>query len=112
MAINRAGFLQTNSGLEIDKDVEAQLTYTFDWSTWLPTNDTISSVEYSVAARRNDPNPINIESTGITDSSTDTYVELSAGTIDKTYTVTCKVTTTDGLTDRRNFRVRCVNRSA
>jgi hypothetical protein len=112
MAVNRSGFYQTNAGLEIDKDVEAQLTYTFDWSTWLDGNDTIASVEYAVAARRNDPAPITIVSEGITDSDTDTYVELAGGTVDKTYTVTCKITTTDGLVDRRNFKVKCVNRSA
>lgn len=112
MAINRTGFYQTNTGLEIDKDVQAQLIYTFDWSTWLDTGDTISTVSYTVAARRNDPTPIVIESSGITDSSSDTYVELSGGQADKTYIVTALVTTTDGITDRRNFRIHCVNRSA
>lgn len=112
MAINRTGFEPTNQGLEIDKDVEAQLTYTFDWSEWLEGNDTIATVEYSAAARRNDPTPIVIESSGITDSNTDTYVELSGGQADKTYIITAKVTTSDGIIDRRSFRVKCVNRSA
>lgn len=112
MAINRSGFVQTNQGLEIDKDVEAQLTYTFNWSDWLPAADTIATVTYSAAARRNDPTPITIESSGIADSNTDTYVELSGGQADKTYIITCKITTNDGLVDRRNFRVKCVNRSA
>ena len=112
MAVNRTGFYQTNQGLEIDKDVEAQLAYTFDWSTWLESGDSIASVAYTAAARRNDPTPIVIESSGITDSSSDTYVELSGGQADKTYIITCKVTTTDGIIDRRNFRIKCVNRSA
>jgi hypothetical protein len=111
-AINRSGFNQTNYGLEIDKDAQAQLTYTFDWSTWLDAGDTIDSVEYSVAARRNDPTPIVIESSGLTDSNSDTYVELSGGQAEKTYIVTCKVTTANGLVDRRQFRVNVVNRSA
>jgi len=112
MAVNRSGFEQTNQGLEIDKDVEARLTYTFDWSEWLEDSDTIDTVEYTAAARRNDPTPLTIESSGITDSNTDTYVELSGGQVDKTYIVTAKVTTADGLIDRRNFRVKVVNRSA
>ena len=112
MAINRTGFYQTNTGLEIDKDVEAQLTYTFDWSDWLADGDTIAAVEYSAAARRNDPAPIQIIASGITDSNTDTYVEIGGGQQDKTYIVTCKVTTADNLVDRRNFRIKCVNRSA
>ena len=110
MAINRTGFEQTNTGLNIDKDAEAQLTYTFDWSQWLPTNDTISAVEYSVAARRNDPAAMVIENSGKTD--TQTYVELSGGAEGKVYIVTAKVTTSDGLVDRRNFRINVVARSA
>jgi ABC-type nitrate/sulfonate/bicarbonate transport system ATPase subunit len=112
MAINRTGFVQTNQGLEIDKDVEAQLAYTFDWSTWLEDGDTIASVTYTAAARRNDPTPLVVESSGLADSNTDTYVELSGGQVDKTYIVTARVTTSDGLIDRRSFRVKVVARSA
>ena len=112
MAINRTGFYQTNTGLEIDKDVEAQMIYTFDWSTWLDSGDSISTVEYSVAARRNDPTPVVIAQSGLADSNTDTFVKLTGGQADKTYIVTAKVVTASGVVDRRNFRVRCVNRSA
>lgn len=112
MAINRTGFYQSNTGLSIDKDVEAQLIYTFNWSDWLENGDTITAVDYTVAARRNDPTPLVIVTEGITDSNTDTYVELSGGQTDKAYIVTAKVTTANGLVDRRNFRVNVVNRSA
>ena len=84
--INRDGFTQTGLGLEIDKDVEAKLTYTFDWSSWLSTGDSLASAVYSVAAR--------------------------GGQADKTYIVTCKVTTKDGAGDRRNFRLNVKTRSA
>jgi hypothetical protein len=112
MPINRGGFNQTNYGLEIDKDVNAQLIYTFDWSTWLAQGDSLASVSYSVAARRNDPTPVTIESSGITDSNTDTYVELAGGQVDKTYIVTAQITTADGAVDRRSFRLNVKNRSA
>ncbi len=112
MAINRTGFYQTNTGLSIDKDVEAQLIYTFDWSEWLNTGDTITAVEYTVAARRNDPTPVTIEDEGIADSGTDSYVELAGGQADKAYTVTAQVTTANGLIDRRSFRLNVVERSA
>lgn len=112
MQVNRTGFNQTNYGLEIEKDVEAQLTYTFDWSEWLDSGDTIASAEYSASARRNDPTPIVIESSGIADSNTDTYVEISGGQVLKTYIVTVKIVTNNGLIDRRNFKINVVNRSA
>lgn len=108
---NRSGFEPTVAGLYITKDPQAQLTYTFDWSEWLDTGDTIALVEYSAAARRNDPDPITIVSEGIADNSTDTYVELSGGQLDKTYIITAKVTTGNGLIDRRNFRVKIQNRA-
>jgi hypothetical protein len=110
MAINRAGFEKTSTGLEITKDPQAQMTYTFNWSQWLETGDGISTATYTVAARRNDPTPPTIESQGV--SGDQTYVELSGGQVDRTYIVTCKVTTDNGLIDRRNFRVKVVDRVA
>lgn len=111
MAINRAGFVVTNTGLEIDKDPEASLTYTFDWSEWVESGDTVATVEYDVAARRNDPTPPTLEGSGVS-GDYKTFVTLSGGQTNKTYIVTAKVTTSDGLIDRRNFRLNVVNRSA
>lgn len=111
MAINRTGFQATNTGLSIDKDPNAQLTYTLDWTDWLEGNDTVATASWTAAARRNDPTPIVVESSGIAQN-TKTYVELSGGQADKTYVITVEIQTADGLTDRRNFRVNCVDRSA
>lgn len=104
------GFEQTVQGLTIQKDTEAQLFYTFDWVDWLPDGDALDTVEYTVQARANDPDPLIKESEGVT--GTKTYIELSNGQVDKTYTVTAKITTADGLIDRRSFRVRVQDRSA
>jgi hypothetical protein len=106
---NRTGFVTTNSTVYIDKDPEAQLKYTFDWSEWLE-NDSIVSVEYTAAARRNDPEPIVIEDQGVQGDLT--YVELSGGQLNKSYIISALVTTANGLIDRREFRVNVVNRSA
>lgn len=111
MIVNRTGFEETNNGLFITKDTEAQLTYVFEWSDWLPEGDSLASVSYEARARRNDPTPINIESEGITNS-TQTFVELSGGQQDKSYVITCKITTANGLVDRRSFNIKVVERSA
>lgn len=110
MATQRSGFEQTIQGLTILKDTEAQLTYSFDWVDWLPTGDQLSTVDYSIQARANDPDPLVKVSEGI--QGTKTYVELKEGQVNKTYTVTAKITTVDGLIDRRNFRVKVQDRSA
>jgi len=104
------GFFQTIQGLTIQKDTEAQLVYTFDWVDWIPTGDSLSAVTYTITARANDPDPLVKVAQGIT--GTKTYIELSDGQEGKTYTVTAKVTTTNGLIDRRNFRVKVLARSA
>ena len=104
------GFEQTIQGLTIQKDTEAQLVYTFDWSEWLPQGDSLSTVAYTITARANDPDPLIKVSEGIQGSTT--YIELSDGQEGKVYTVTAKITTVDGLIDRRNFRVKVLARSA
>jgi hypothetical protein len=111
MIVNRTGFEQTSQGLSITKDTEAQLAYVFDWREWLPDGDALSTVEYEVRARRNDPQPINKIDEGIINS-TQTYVELAGGQQDKVYIVNCKITTQNGLIDRRSFRIKVLERSA
>lgn len=109
MAITQ-GFVQTIAGLQISKDPEALLTYTLDWVDWLPEGDSLSTATWEIVARANDPDPLLKVSDGI--QTTKTYIELDEGQVGKTYTVYCKVTTTDGLEDRRFFRVKVENRSA
>ena len=87
------GFVQTTQGLQIDKDTEARLTYTFDWVDWLPTGDPLVRVSQGIQGAK-------------------TYVQLRDGQEGKTYVVTAAVTTTDGLIDRRYFRVKVLARSA
>tara|TARA_Y100000114_G_scaffold152622_1_gene171200 strand:- start:2277 stop:2609 length:333 start_codon:yes stop_codon:yes gene_type:complete len=110
MAINRTGFEQTSTGLQISKDPEAQLIYTFNWGNWLETGDSLSTVAYTVAARRNDPTPPTIVTSGITGNKT--FVELSGGVKGKTYIVTAKITTSNNAIDRRNFRLKVEDRVA
>ena len=109
MIPNRTGFIATNNTVYIDKDVEARLIYTLDWSEWLDSNDSLATVSFEAAARRNDPTPLIVHSSGIEGNKT--YVEISGGQTDKSYTVTAGITTTNGLEDRRSFRVNVLERS-
>lgn len=105
-----SGFELINQTLWIDKDPEAQLIYTFDWSDWLTTGDGIDTAEYTVTARVNDPQPLLKVSEGIQGDKT--YIELSEGQSGKSYTVSVKVTTNNGLIDSRFFKVKVAPRSA
>lgn len=111
MTITRTGYEKDTQGSWIAKDPSAQLVYSMDWSEWLPVGDTVASVTYTLQVRANDPAPLVRQSQGV-QSGTLTYVELSGGAVSKVYTVTAAITTTDGNTDRRSFRVKVENRSA
>jgi hypothetical protein len=109
--ITRTGYEQDALGIYIAKDPSAELTYTFDWTEWLPTGDTVSSVSYTLQVRANDPTPLTKVTQGVS-SGTKTYVKLSGGQVGKVYTVTAAIVTADGSIDRRNFRIKVENRSA
>lgn len=77
------------------KDPDAVLDYQWDWSSWLPTGDTIASA--TVTAE-----------TGLTvDSYSNTATAvtawLSGGMVGESYSVTCRVVTADGRTDDRTI---------
>jgi hypothetical protein len=103
------GFELTGQGLVIKKDPGATITYGFDWSEWLVSPDTISSIVWSVQARLNDPMPITATTSGI--EGTISYVELSGGQINKVYKVTAEITTSSGIIDRRYFNCRVEEKS-
>lgn len=108
--IEKTGYLQDQQGLYIPKDPNARLTYTFEWSEWLPQGTALSTVTYTLQVRANDPAPLVNHGSGI--SGTKTYVTLSGGGAGKVYTVTAQITLDNGNIERRNFRVKVENRSA
>jgi hypothetical protein len=105
------GYQQDAQGIWIAKDPSANLIYSLDWSEWLPAGDSIASVTHALQVRVNDPAPI-IRGTDGVQSGTVSFVQISGGGVGKIYTVTATITTTDGLTDSRNFRIKVENRSA
>lgn len=105
------GYKQDTDGAWIEKDRLATLTYSMDWQDWLPAGASIASVSYSLTNPTYNPTPLVINSSGISGGNL-TYAVLSAGTVNKIYTVTAAITLDSGQTDRRSFRVKCQNRSA
>ncbi len=105
------GYKQDQEGVYIEKDRLASLTYSMDWSEWLAVGQTISAVTYTITAPAYNPTPLTIATSGVQAGNKITYVKLAAGTAGKIYTVTAAITTDDGSTDRRYFRVKVENRS-
>lgn len=107
----KTGYETDTTGSWIRKDPSAHLTYSMDWSEWLPDGDTIASVTYTLQVRANDPTPLVLDSSGV-QSNIITYCEIHGGGVGKIYTVTALVTTVDGLVDSRSFRIKVEHRSA
>ena len=105
------GYKQDTQGTYIVKDRLATLTYSMDWSEWLPTGASVTAVSYTLTNPTYNPTPLTIGSTGVSGGAV-TFVVLSAGTAGKIYTVTAQITLDNSQTDRRSFRVKVENRSA
>ena len=87
---------------EFNKDPSAVLDYTWSWSSWLASGETIAS--HTVTA-----------DTGITkasDSATSSAVTawLSGGTAGVDYTVLCQIVTSASRTDERSIVIHVKNR--
>lgn len=107
----KSGYERDTQGSWIAKDTQAILTYSMDWAEWLETGDAIAQVEYSLQVRANDPVPLLKAAEGV-QNGVFTFVRLTGGQEGKVYTVTAKITTENGLVDRRCFRIKVENRSA
>lgn len=106
----KTGYKQDVKGSWIPKDPDAQLVYAVDWGTeWLSQGNSIATVVFTVSTYTGDLNPLAIVSSGIQAGDV-TYVELSGGTPNEIYTVTCTVTTSDSDIDARRFRVKVEDR--
>ena len=113
MTITQTGIKRDVQGVYIVKDPGAQIVYTVDWSTWLSTGDFLSNsvftVESVTANEDTDTSNIanlTINSTGITNTNTYSYVEVSGGTAGHVYTIKNTIHTNNSITDVRRFRVK------
>ncbi|PZT99504.1 MAG: hypothetical protein DI630_16945 [Gordonia sp. (in: high G+C Gram-positive bacteria)] len=76
------------------------LDYANDWSEWLDAGETIASSTWSVS-----PSGLATSLQSIVNNDTTSVVWLSGGTVDRSYTVTNRITTTDSRTVERSITV-------
>lgn len=106
----QTGFKQDNQGSYIEKDPAAVLVYSIDWSDWMEAGDAIANSTMTVSTVSGDPAPLDVKSSGFQAQANVAYAELQAGSAGNIYTVTNTITTEDGATDARRFKVRVQNR--
>lgn len=103
------GFLADNEGTFIDKDTQASLVYTMDWSQWLPAGQTIATSSWQLETITGDTAPLVNEAASNTNSAA--LIEISGGTSGKIYKIYNTITTSSGYQDRRYFRIKVKARS-
>lgn len=103
------GFLADNEGTFIDKDPQADLVYTMDWSQWLPAGQTITTSTWTLETFTGDATPLVKEA--FSNTTNKALVQISGGTSGKIYKIYNKITTTSGYDDRRYFRIKVKARS-
>ena len=86
----------------IYKDPSAILDYTFTWTDWLESTETISSHTITVAAGLTKDS--DSESAGVV------TIWLSGGTDGTDYLVACEITTSLSRTEERSRVIKCRNR--
>lgn len=88
--------------IDFTKDPDDVLDYSFDWSAWLATSETISTSDWTPSAG------IVVDSE--TNTTTTTTVWLSGGTAGQPYTVTNRITTNQARTVDRTMTIRVKNK--
>jgi len=98
-----SGFKKDKDGYWIKKDPDAYLSYTVDWSDWMPSGGSITSSTFTTSTVSGDADPIVIEAS--TTIGNNAVVEISGGTAGNIYIITNTITTNNSLTDVRRFKI-------
>lgn len=85
------------------QDPDATLKWTFDWSSYLASGETISTSAWSVEP---DDSGIGLQVGSDSKTTTTTTVSLSGGVRGETYRVTNRIVTTNDNTEDRTIEVR------
>ena len=95
------------------KDPSAVLDYKWDFAAltngsgttnWLETGETISSCTVTADTG------LTVESSARANTNTSVVAWLSGGTADVTYTVTCRIVTSESRTDERSIKIQVQDR--
>ena len=87
---------------QFTKDPNETLDFTFDWSSWLPSGDTISTSVFTVDA--------GITNASSSNTTTTATIFLSGGTAGTRYKVANRITTGGGRTAERTIIINVEDR--
>tara|TARA_R100001594_G_scaffold146521_1_gene198018 strand:+ start:1443 stop:1787 length:345 start_codon:yes stop_codon:yes gene_type:complete len=105
---NLTGFKRDNKGAYIEKHPSANVQYGLDFGDYLNSGDSISSATVSIESISGDAAPIALPTNASTDvvvAQAVVNVRLNGGTSGNEYNIDVSITTTNGDTDVRRFRI-------
>jgi hypothetical protein len=110
MTTDLRGFRKDREGAYIQKDPQATLDYSVDWSDWLVGADTIATSTWILGTFTGDAAPL--VNTATASANGIATIFIRGGTDGKIYRITNRITTGSGLTDERYFRLVIKDKSA
>lgn len=103
-----SGYKKSNTGAFIEKDPAAELTYSVNWTDWMPTGTNLATTTFTVNSIDGDPAPLTIGTTAVINNMA--VAVISGGTAGNIYTVVNTITTDNSDVDVRRFQIRVVER--
>ena len=96
------GFQKDQQGIFILKDSDANIKYSLDFVDYLNTGDSLATVTVTIGTITGDAAPLAFP----TGAGTDVAIfRVNAGTTGNIYPIEVKITTANGDTDARHFRI-------
>tara|TARA_B100000900_G_scaffold355859_1_gene325310 strand:+ start:1844 stop:2197 length:354 start_codon:yes stop_codon:yes gene_type:complete len=102
------GYQKDAQGIFILKDSDANIKYSLDFVDYLNTGDSLATVTVTIGTISGDSAPLAFPTGSGTDvniSGTKAIFRVHAGTTGNIYPIEVKITTANGDTDARHFRI-------
>lgn len=106
--MNLTGFLKDNTGIYYQKDPDSNITLALDFVDYLQANDSLDTASVTLGTISGDAAPLAFPTNAATDvniSGTKVIFRVNGGTAGNIYPVEVKITTNEGDTDARHFRI-------
>lgn len=105
--MTETGFVEIRGRMTIDKDKDAILDYSFDWSEWLQVRgvlDTIDTYAFELSGSSTATVVTQTETAGLVTA------YISGGAVGETLKLRCRITTNQGRTDDRTAYLTIIER--
>lgn len=105
---NLTGFKRDNQGAFIEKHPSANLQYGLDFTDYINSGDGVATATVAIESISGDSSPLGLPTDAATDvviANNVVNIRLNGGTTGNVYNIDVTITTTNGDTDARRFRI-------